>query len=124
EWTLAHLQELLETNPSTSLKILGIPDRRTQPAIQLLLAQSHAVRVGVHPEAVWSTSEQAGYSATLRASHDDGTFDALLTPISGSAEASALYEPALVSTQLETLASNPLRSEMKRKLEMELHAHI
>jgi amino acid adenylation domain-containing protein len=124
EWTLAHLQELLATSPPASLKILGIPDRRTLPAIQLLSAQSHAVTAGVHPEAVWSTAELAGYSATLRASHDDGTFDALLTPISDSAEASALYEPVLVSTQLDVLANNPLRSEMKRKLEIELHAHL
>lgn len=124
-WTLAHLQEILEARTPSGLKILGIPDRRTQHGIRLLSAQAHAVPAGIHPEAIWSTAEHAGYSATLLASHDDGSFDALLMPLSDPGSASPwMDQMAGHRAQLETLASNPLRSEMERQLEAQLHAHL
>jgi pristinamycin I synthase-3/4 len=126
-WTLAHFQEILETRTPSGLKIAGIPDRRTQPGIRLLSAQTQAraVPAGIHPEAIWSAAEHAGYSATLLACHDNGSFDAWLMPLSDPASASPWMDTiAGRHAQLETLASNPLRSEMERQLEVELQAHL
>ena len=125
EWTLAHFQEILEGPSPSALKVVGIPDGRTLPGIHLLSTQAHAVLAGIHPEAIWSIAEYAGYSATLSASHDNGTFDALFVPPGDTAAASSLTEvAALASAQLEALASNPLRSEMERQLEAELRTHL
>jgi microcystin synthetase protein McyA len=124
EWSLVHLQGLLEGGSPARFKIIGIPDQRVLPAIQLLTAQGPTPLTGVHPEVVWAIAEHAGYSATLRATQDDGTFDAVFAPLPCSGEALALYEVVANSPNIESLASNPLRNEANRLLRADLHAHL
>lgn len=124
EWTLAHFQEILAACTPSALKVAGIPDQRILPGIHLLSAQALTVLAGIHPEAIWSIAEYAGYSATLSASHDNGTFDALLVPFCDAGRSSLTDGAALTLPQLKALASNPLRSEMERQLEAELRTHL
>jgi amino acid adenylation domain-containing protein len=133
QWSLPHLQALLEGAPREAFVLRGLPDARVQHGVTLL----EAVRLGqaemevqpagdvmwIHPEAVTAMARRMQWSATVRATRADGTFDVLLAPVDPATPAPLLAEPA-VNQPLRQFAGRPLAPQIRLQVEQQLRRHL
>jgi pristinamycin I synthase 3 and 4 len=124
EWTMARLQDVLENSPREAWLLRGLPDARVLHGTGALDAASHAsVSPGVHPESVIATANRMGWSAVIRATKGDGTFDALLAPSADAAHDPVFAEPAGAAAP-RRLANRPLAIQTQRLIEQRLRQHV
>ncbi|WP_332775456.1 amino acid adenylation domain-containing protein [Polaromonas sp.] len=134
EWTLAHLQAILEDAEREPFILRGVPDARVQHGLgaldtarqaapDLTVPSDVGALQGVHPESVIATAERMEWSATVRATVGDGMFDVLLSPSHGCAQPLVFAEPGVFMAP-ERFAGNPLSVQMQRLLEEQLRQHM
>jgi amino acid adenylation domain-containing protein len=133
EWALPHLEAILDGAPNVPFLLRGLPDARVATSVSLLKA-AHEGTAGalleprgdcvhwVHPEAVIATAERLQWSATVRATRADGTFDVLMVP-SALAAAGRVFAEAPLDTAPQLFAGRPLSAQVRRRIEEQLRDH-
>jgi amino acid adenylation domain-containing protein len=119
EWTMAHLQAILEDAPREAWLLRGVPDARVQHGMTALDRTRAGNGPGLHPESIIGMARRQAWSAAVRATDRDGTFDVLFAPSEGAPEALVFAETASRSAP-GPLASKPLAAQMQRALEQRL----
>ena len=134
QWSLAHLEAILEGADQEAFMLRGVPDARVQLGVALLNAARHgsADMVAeptadnghwIHPEAVVATALRLRWSATVRATRADGSFDVLLAPGVAAMMPPLLAEP-VVNVPPQHYAGKPIASQMRRQVEGQLRQHM
>lgn len=134
QWSLPHLEVILESAPRKAFILRGVPDARVELGVALLDAarRGRADSVAepaagdiqwIHPEAVLTASRRLQWAATVRATRADGVFDVLLAPMGGDAAQPLLVEP-VVNGPPQQYAGRPLDPQMRRQLEDQLRRHV
>jgi amino acid adenylation domain-containing protein len=123
EWNMAHLQAILENAPREAWTLRGIPDARVQHGMAALDPARAAASPGVHPESIVDAAHRLRWSAAVRATRGDGTFDVLFEPAQTPQHALVFMEPTSVDAA-GPMANKPLAAQMQRLLEQRLRAHM
>ncbi|MDO8778570.1 MAG: amino acid adenylation domain-containing protein [Burkholderiaceae bacterium] len=134
EWTIAHLEAILQASPQVPFIIRGLPDARVSHGLAMLetagngspdaaIGSGMNAMQGMHPETAIAAAQRMDWSATVRATAGDGSFDVLLSPAQAQMRPLVFAEPAL-SVNPSRLAGNPLAVQMQRVLEEQLRQYM
>ena len=134
EWSLLHLEAIVESAPSVPFVLRGVPDARVRHCVATLQATHRGSSdmplqpadgdvQWIHPEAVIATARRLQWTATVRATGADGTFDVLLVPGPSETAGHLLTEPTL-ELPPQQFASRPLAAQIRRHVEEQLHLHV
>jgi amino acid adenylation domain-containing protein len=134
QWSLPHLEAILQGAPNEPFMLRGLPDARIQHGVQPLMATPQGCAASItapaecdvqwlHPEAVIATAGRLRWTATVRATRADGTFDVLLAPSASPTADLLLAEPAL-SAPPQQFAGRPLAAQIRRRVEEQLRQHV
>jgi amino acid adenylation domain-containing protein len=123
EWSVPHLEAILDGAPNERFMLRGIPDARVQSSITTLCAAGLADANWLHPEAVIATAARLRWRAAVRATRTDGTFDVLLAP-QAAAATDPLFAEVVPALPPQQLANRPLAAQVRRQTCEQLQQHV